>query len=139
MHRHVDGMIEDLATVELFSTCTRRELRIIAALCTPMTVRPGFVLTTQGGKGLECFVVLTGRARVTVDGEEIASLGEGECVGEMALLDGGRRSATVTAETTMQVYVMTRSEFRQVLDGNSDIRRKIAAKMAGRLRATQPA
>jgi CRP/FNR family transcriptional regulator, cyclic AMP receptor protein len=139
MHKHVDGVIDDLATVELFSTCTRRELRTIAALCTPMTVHPGFVLTTQGGTGLECFVVQSGRASVTVDGEEIASVGAGECVGEMALLDGGRRSATVTSETTMEIYVLTRAEFRQMLDGNGDIRRKIAASMASRLRTAQQA
>ena len=137
MRKHLDGLVDDLATVELFSTCTRRELEKIAALCTPLSVSAGFVLTTQGGPGLECFVIVDGTAAVTVDGHPVATVGAGECVGEMALVDGGRRSATVTATTPMQVYVLTGSEFRTMIDTNPEVHRKVTAHLVERLRAAQ--
>jgi CRP/FNR family transcriptional regulator, cyclic AMP receptor protein len=137
MRKHMDGQVDDLATVALFKTCTRRELEKIASLCTPLTVQPGFVLTTQGCPGQECFVIRSGVASVTVGGREIATVGAGDRVGEMALLDGGPRSATVTARTSMAVYVLTVSEFRAMIDSNPDVHRKVTAHLVERLRTSQ--
>lgn len=129
MRHHTDHMVQDLADLTLFASCRRSELSAIARLCTPVTVGEGFVLTAQGGPGMECFVIGQGTAEVSVDGRTIATVGPGDCVGEMALLDGGRRRATVTARTPMTVYVLTRAELRALIDGHADVGRTIVATM----------
>ena len=109
----------------------------MARLCTPLSVEEGFVLTKEGTHGRECFVIAEGKARVTIGGKKVGEVGPGECVGEMALLDGGQRTATVTAESLMNTYVLSVSEFRSLLDVNPSILRNIATSLAQRLRALE--
>lgn len=134
----MDSKIKALSTVGLFSGCSKKELRSVAGLCTPLSVPEGFVLTTEGTAGRECFVIADGTAVVTIGGRKVGEVGPGECVGEMALLDGGPRSATVTAQSPMNVYVLSVSEFRSLLGVSPTILRKIAASLAQRLRAREP-
>jgi len=132
----VDEKIKALREVDLFSGCSDKELRSIARLCSPVDVKEGFVLTTQGAVGKECFVVSGGDAKVVINGEVVAKVGRGDCVGEMALLDGGVRSATVTALTPMTVYAMSGSEFRRLIESNP-VSRKIMTALARRLRIAE--
>ena len=129
-----DGKVEALRTVGLFSGCSKHELQEIAHLCTQFDFEEGFVLTTQGAPGQECFVIAAGDAKVVIDGEEVAKVGPGDCVGEMSLLDGAPRSATVTAWTPMTVYEMSTAEFRSLLGTSPLIDRKIMVSLARRLR-----
>jgi CRP/FNR family transcriptional regulator, cyclic AMP receptor protein len=133
----MDDKIKTLGTVGLFSGCSKKELQSVARLCTPLSVEEGFVLTTEGTPGQECFVIADGKARVTIGGKKVGEVGPGECVGEMALLDGGPRTATVTAESPMNTYVLSVSEFRSLLDVSPIILRKIAISLAQRLRALE--
>jgi CRP/FNR family transcriptional regulator, cyclic AMP receptor protein len=133
-----DPKTEALSQVDLFSRCTKKELKSIAALCTAVNVGEGVVLTTEGGPGRECFVVAEGHATVTVGGRPLAEVGPSDLVGEMSLLDGGRRSATVTARSPMALYAMTPGEFRIVLRDNPDVSAKIMAVLARRLREAEP-
>ena len=133
----MDDRIKTLSTVGLFSGCSKKELQSVARLCTPLSVEEGFVLTTEGTPGRECFVIADGKARVTIGGRKVGEVGPGECVGEMALLDGGPRTATVTAESPMNTYVLTVSEFGSLLDVSPIIVRKIATSLAQRLRALE--
>jgi len=133
----MDDKIKALSTVRLFSGCSKKELQSVARLCTPLSVEEGFVLTTEGTAGRECFVIADGKARVTIGGRKVGEVGPGECVGEMALLDGGQRTATVTAESPMNTYVLSVSEFRSLLDVNPTILRDIATSLAQRLRALE--
>ncbi len=134
MRHSRDAITQALRDVSLFSLCTKRELREVAQLCTPLDVDEGYVLTRQGRAGEQCFVIGDGTAVVTVDGSVVATVGAGDCVGEMSLLDGGPRSATVIAQTAMTLYVLTPSEFSALLYGNPAITRKVAAGLARRLR-----
>jgi CRP/FNR family transcriptional regulator, cyclic AMP receptor protein len=129
--------VKALSTVGLFSGCSKKELQSVARLCTPLSVEEGFVLTTEGTSGRECFVIADGKARVTIRGRKVGEVGPGECVGEMALLDGGRRTATVTAESPMNTYALSVSEFRSLLGVSPTILRKIATSLAQRLRALE--
>jgi CRP/FNR family cyclic AMP-dependent transcriptional regulator len=129
-----DQKLEALHTVGLFNGCNKKELKAVAALCTPVRVDEGFVLTTQGGLGRECFVIADGIASVTINGAVVAEVGPGDCVGEMSLLDGGRRSATVTASSAMTLYVLSAGEFQALLEHNPVIDRKIMIGLARRLR-----
>jgi CRP/FNR family transcriptional regulator, cyclic AMP receptor protein len=132
-----DHMIAALETVGLFKGCTRKELQAVAGLCTPLSVEEGFVITTQGGPGGECFVIGDGHATVSIDGRRVAEIGPGETVGEMSLLDGGRRSATVTADSRMDLYVLSSSEFTAMVLQHPAIDRKIMVSLAQRLRQAE--
>jgi CRP-like cAMP-binding protein len=128
-----DGKIRELEMLGLFAGCTNRELRSAAQLCTSLDVAEGSVLTTQGGRGEECFVIAAGNAVVAIDGRTVATVGPGDCVGEMSLLDGGPRTATVTALTPMTLYVLSSVEFRSLLDTTS-VARKIMTSLTRRFR-----
>ena len=70
-------------------------------------------------------------------GNQVGEVGPGDCVGEMALLDGGSRGATVKAKTPMETYVLSAREFRSLVQVNPTIIYKIAAALARRLRAAE--
>jgi CRP-like cAMP-binding protein len=126
-----------LDSVELFSGCSQKELRTVASLCTRLDIEAGFVLTRQGTRDPECFVVGAGSAAVEIDGRAVGTVGPGDVVGEMSLLDGGPRSATVTALSPMTLYVMSRREFQSMMRANPSIVGKIATSLARRLRQAQ--
>ncbi len=100
-----------LRELVLFDGVDDRRLRTLRPWVTAVDVPAGQVLMRQGGLGTEVFLIGTGVATVTRDGQEIARLGPGDVAGEMALLGDGRRSATVTALTPMTGYVCTTREF----------------------------
>jgi CRP-like cAMP-binding protein len=109
-----------VADSSLFRHCTTRQRRRLEQLSTPIEVKAGYQLTRQGHTGQEFGVIIEGTAVVTIDGRPVAELGAGDHYGEVALLDeishtGGRRVATVTAETDLWVSVMSIAEFRTVL------------------------
>jgi len=137
VNSRMDPKVRALSTVGLFAGCNKKELQSVARLCTPLYLEEGFVLTTEGSPGRECFVITDGKARVTIGNRRVGEVGPGECVGEMALLDGGPRSATVTVESPMNVYALSVSEFRSLLGVSPTILNKIAISLAQRLRARE--
>ncbi len=122
------------ANVPLFAQCTKKELAGIAAITSGATVEPGRVLCRQGAVGREAFVIVRGHADVTIGGQPAAALGPGDFFGEMALLDGGPRVGTVTAVTAMELLVLSRSEFRQLIEENPTVAMRMLAGIATRLR-----
>jgi CRP-like cAMP-binding protein len=134
-----DDKMRDLQHVGLFAGCTKGELKTVAHLCILLPVEEGFVLTAEGAIGQECFVVAEGTARVTRKGVVVGRVGPGGCIGEMALLDRGTRTATVTAETPMSVYVFSVAEFWSVLAASPVVAEKIAINLARRLRKAESA
>ena len=113
MSRRV-GM-QELAELEIFRGCTRRELRTIDALGTPLPLRAGRLVCEERRPGREVFVVLDGRADVSIGGTHLRSLGKGEVFGEMSLLHASARRATVTAATDLEVLVLDPGEFSTLL------------------------
>ena len=88
-----------LASVPLFSLCSKKELQAVAKATDEMELPAGRVLCEQGSTGREAFIILDGTAEVTRNDQQVAIAGPGTCVGELALLDHGPRTATVTAQT----------------------------------------
>ena len=129
-----DSRLGLLAAVGLFSGCTKKELQKIAPLTDIVVAKPGEVLAREGKPGEELFVIASGSARVTLRGDQIATLYPGDAFGEMALLSRGPRSATVTAQTPMTLYVLGPREFATLLDDVPQVGRKILKAMASRLR-----
>ena len=76
----------------------------------------GDALTRQGDEGSEFFVIVDGDASAAVDGDEVGTIGPGGFFGEMALIDGGERVATVTATSPMQLLVLDRHDFNEMLE-----------------------
>jgi CRP-like cAMP-binding protein len=132
-----DDKVRALSAVGLFGACDKKELQAVARLCTPLSMQEGFVLTSQGAAGRECFIIAAGKAAVLIHGNRVGEVGPGDCVGEMALLDGGTRGATVTAQTRMEAFVLSAREFRSLVEVNPTIIYKIAAALAHRLRAVE--
>ena len=98
----------------------------------------GEELTRQGEVGLEFFVVVEGSAAATVDGDEVGRIGRGGFFGEMALIDGGDRVATVVALTAMQLLVLGRHDFNEMLEvAMPEIAPKLLAVVGSRLRAIE--
>ena len=125
---------DNLARVTLFGGCSRKELRELASITTGVDIHPGQVLCQEGQVGMEFFVVVKGEATVTIAGDDVATIGPGEFFGEMALLDGGRRGATVTATTDMHVLVMSRHEFVMLLADVPTVSRRMLEALSSRLR-----
>ncbi|QGG95884.1 cyclic nucleotide-binding domain-containing protein [Actinomarinicola tropica] len=125
---------EELAGVALFAGATKRELAEIDKLTTEVTLAPGTVLVDQGEIGREAFVILEGEAEVQVDDTVVATVGPGACVGEIALLDGGPRSASVVALTEVTALVLDPREFRSLLLNVPAIAVKVAAALAAKVR-----
>jgi CRP/FNR family transcriptional regulator, cyclic AMP receptor protein len=135
--RRADPKLKRLSQVQLFSACSKRDLARIAALSTEMEVPAGAVLMRQGESGREAFVIERGKARATVRGKKSRMMGPGEIIGEMALLHSAPRSATVTAETDMELVVLSSREFSTLLADIPDVALKVLAAVADRLRETE--
>jgi CRP/FNR family cyclic AMP-dependent transcriptional regulator len=123
-----------LTEIPLFSACSKRELQTISGLTTALTIPAGKVVTSEGQPGREFVVILEGTATVSINGTQIATLGRGDFFGEIALLDGGSRTATVIANTDLVARVISYVEFTQMLEDVPRMARKLLVGVAARLR-----
>ena len=128
-----DAKIELLRNVPLFAGCTKKELRELAARTDEIDLREGYVLMREGRPGREFVVLVEGSARVTRDGNVLADLGEGDWVGEIALLTNVPRTATVTATSPIRVLVITDRSFRRLVETMPSIALKVLASVGDRL------
>ena len=134
-HTHrPDPKVTALRNVELFRDCSDEVLNDIAGLICASHFAAGEVLCRQGQIGRQAFVILEGEAAVEISGTRVGTLGPGKIVGEMALIDRGRRSATVTALSPMTVLPLSVLEFGTLLDGGGAPVREILVQLTGRLR-----
>jgi CRP-like cAMP-binding protein len=129
-----DPKIELLSKVQMFSSLNKRELGLIARSADVVTVKPGTEIVTQGTPGHEFYLVVSGQAVVRRNGRKIATLGPGQYFGELALLDRGPRSATVTAESEVELAIISQREFLAVLNQVPAVAYKLLVSMASRLR-----
>ena len=129
-----DMKIEQLAQVRLFSAFNKKELALIARASDEVSVPAGKELVREGTTGHEFFLILSGEASVRRNGRKVVTLGSGQYFGELALLDRGPRTATVVAETPMELLVLGQREFAGVLDEVPHLAHKLLTIMAGRVR-----
>ena len=133
--RHRSQKTDALKNVPLFAALSQRHLEAVARAADEVSVKAGTVLARQDSLGREFLLILHGGARVERDGKELARLGEGDVVGEMSLIDGRPRSATVVAEGATALLVIERRSFRALLDRVPGLQRKILTTLCERLRA----
>ena len=123
-----------LGDVALFSACTDRELDRLARHAEIVDFTAGDVLMSEGETGHEFFVIVDGEVGVTSGGTTVAKLGAGSYVGELALLDPGPRTATVTALRDTSAVLLASREFYAAVDESPVLARKLLTGLAHRLR-----
>jgi len=107
--------ISELREIPLLARCTSKELARVDRLGTDLDVQPGRTLTREGAEGCEFFLVREGVAVATRGARRVGAIGAGSVAGELALLDGTVRTATVVSATPVRVVVFTATEFEELL------------------------
>ena len=128
---------EIIERVPFFANMSARDIEGIAALFKERRFAPGEMITKEGAGGAAFFVIESGEATVSIGGRPRATLTSGDYFGETALIDGGARSATVTASSDLVCYGLTYWEFRPLVQHNATIAWNLLQTLAARLRAAQ--
>ena len=132
-----DEKLEKLRGVPLFTGLGGRELERLGALTDEVRLPAGRVLMRQGDAGDELYIVLSGAVRVERDGEEVLRPDALEVFGEISLIDGGPRSATVTLTEDSSLLVVGRRDFHELLDEFPEIRLQLLDALAHRVRSAE--
>ena len=125
--------IDALALVPLFVDLDERELQLLGDSMLEQTFLAGDVVITEGASAGGFFVIESGEAEVTVEGRPRATVAAGDYFGEIALLMGSERTATITATSDLRCYSLSPSDFRAIVEGNPTIAWKVMQSMAERL------
>jgi CRP-like cAMP-binding protein len=117
---------EALGQVPLFSDLSDRQLKKLGGRFRERTLKPGTSVVQEGTmSGVGFFVVADGTAEVTVDGKQVATLVAGDHFGELAMIAGNERSATVTATTELRCFEIPFWDFREFAHDNPDVTWKL--------------
>ena len=131
-------LAEALAQVPLFAAVPPKELSRLARSFGEQNFEAGREIVVEGRPGgVGFFVIESGAAAVTRGGQEIRQLGPGDWFGEMALIDRGPRSATVTARSDLRCHAMTPFSFRPVVEAHGEIAWSMLEELVGRLREAE--
>lgn len=126
--------LDHLASVSLFSACSKKELQAVAKRTDEVTIPSGRALCEQGTVGREAYVLVSGTAEVRRNKKKVADIGPGTCVGELALLDHKPRTASVIATSDLTVLVIGVREFAAIVDEVPPIMHKLMKSMAAKIR-----
>ena len=129
--------IERLREVSMFETCSQRQLRSVARIARVFDVAAGTRLTRAGEPGDEFFLIIDGTVRAEVSADKHVQLHPGEFFGEMSLLDGGPRSATVIADTPARLLVISRRHFSGLLKDVPGLTETLLATLSRRVRQAE--
>ena len=127
-----------LETIELFAELSKRERKAVGRLMTTVSVKEGRDLMVEGTAAREFLIIIEGDATVRRKGRVVARVGAGDFLGELAVIAGVPRTATVTADTDMTVSVLNRREFSTLLDEQPKIARKVLVGAVKRLHELDP-
>jgi CRP-like cAMP-binding protein len=129
---------EALARVPLFSGLSSRHLRRLADSMQEVRYMEGASVVKEGDEGDSFFIILQGEAKVVgPGGREVNRLRPGDFFGEISLLDGGARTATVVTETPMTMLELKRSEFLRMVEDEPDVAVKLLSHTAALLRSVE--
>ena len=130
-----NAKVELIGNVPLFRHCSRRELDQIASIADEVDFPAGRVLTKEGGRGREFFVLVEGAAEVRRNGRRINTMRPGDFFGEIAILSGKTRTATVTATSPVRALVLTEGSFRDLIRKTPSLPYKLLQAVVARLPA----
>jgi CRP/FNR family transcriptional regulator, cyclic AMP receptor protein len=126
--------LESLKNVPLFNACSKKELETVAKAADEITMTEGSLIVDQGQTGREAFVILSGEVTIKRSGRKVATLGAGDVVGELSLLDHGPRSASAICATDCTLLVIDQRRFVSVLNDVPSIAYKLMGVLASRIR-----
>ncbi len=126
-----------LRKVPLFADLNKREVAKVARLFKERRFASGETVVREGSGAAAFFLIETGKASVTIGGRPQATLGAGDYFGEIALIDEGARTATITADTDLACYGLTLWEFRPLVQQNAAIGWKLLQGLAKSFRVAQ--
>jgi CRP-like cAMP-binding protein len=132
-------VVEALAATDLFGSLNRRALNRVASSARTVTHAPGKKVTTEGEEGIAFHLILDGTATVALPGGGQHPLGKGDYFGEISMIDGQPRSATVTVDTPMRSAAITAWDFRPMLDEEPAIAKVMLQVLCRRIRTSQAA
>lgn len=124
------------SSVGIFEHLPKKDVQALDQHVTATTLEAGTELAREGRAPSQMFLIVDGKATVRRNGRKVATLGAGDTVGELSLLDGGTQSATVVAETECDVLVVAVNEFRTMLEDSPAFALQVLRSLAARLRAT---
>lgn len=133
-----DAKIEALRSISLFKNLRNRELEQVAQLVDEVDLPAGHVLMREGEQSSQAFVIAAGEVRIERGGRQIAMLGPGSVVGEMALLAEGPRTATATLTKPGSLFVLAHREFHSLLADIPAVQDCVLDEVARRLRELEP-
>lgn len=133
-----DEKLELLHSIPLFSRFDQKHLQRLGMLAEEVDVAPGKVLIRQGELGDDLMVLVKGLVVVERDGENVNKLGPGEFFGEIALIERGPRTATVTAETPCRLLVLNHRSFHALMEEFPEVAAAVLLTLAHRLRSLEP-
>ena len=125
--------VEALRKAPLFEGLARRELIELAKVTDDLEVEPGKVLCKEGQPAREFFVIVDGEVEVRKRGKNVTTLGPGDFFGEIALIEHGTRTATVTAKTPLRFFVLHSRAFNGLMDSAPGVERKVLRALARRV------
>ena len=133
----MNPMVDSLEAVPLFADVSRRDLKRLADSMKERSFAPGDEVVAEGKSGVVFFVLLEGSARVSKGGEDRGRLTTGDYFGEMALIDGDLRLASVHAEEDLRCATLTRWNFRPFVRDHPDVAWALLTAMVKRVREAQ--
>jgi CRP-like cAMP-binding protein len=128
-----NAKVELIKSVPLFSGLSKRELGEVAGIADELAIAPGTELTHEGAAGHEFLVLVEGTADVRRKGRKINTLSSGDFLGEIALVTGTPRTATVTTTAPARMLVITERDFKSLLRRSPPLQLKILEALASRL------
>jgi CRP-like cAMP-binding protein len=129
-----DRRLELLASVPLFAGSSKRQLHGVLDWTKEYRYEPGATIVDEGAKGDELFLLLEGRAVVSRSGKTLTGLTAGDFFGEMAVIDGRPRTATVVADGPVDCLVLKQKDFKALLEGDPLLAWNLLGSLAARLR-----
>ena len=133
-----DEKLDLLHRIPLFSGFDRRRLERLGMLADEVDIPADKVLMRQGETGADMMVLVRGEVAVERDGKRINTLGPGDFFGEIALVDGGPRTATVTASEPSTLLVITHRDFHSMMDEFPEVAGQVMNALANRVRTLDP-
>ncbi len=134
-----DAKLDLLKRVPLFAKLGRRELAEIEQLSEEIDVEAGRQLLREGDFAREFFVIVEGAVEINHGGQVVANLGPGDFLGEIALVDGGTRTATATTAAPTKLLLLGHREFHSLMGRNPSVQTAVLQALAHRVRRLDPA
>lgn len=132
MARAADPLVESVRSHPLFAGLDDKAVRHVAELAEPLKLRQGATVMLERYHGEQLLIITSGEVEVSRDGEHVADVGAGSFIGEMGMLRGADRSATVRATSDVKLLTLDRAAFDEVVARYPQVRSRLEDEMKSR-------